>query len=145
MELMDCSLQHYLKEGSILPLFKQVNLCQDVSKGLAFLHDNSIIHHDLCDDNILLILTCPQPKAKISDFGMSRLLPEDYVTTTLTSIGHRAVYLPPEASEDPSRYSYTLDIYSFGVVATQIVQSKSHFSKKMTLIWHLKIFLTHTY
>ena len=59
---------------------------------------------------------------------MSRILPDDYISATLTGLGHRAVYLPPEAPED--HYSYTLDIYSFGVIAVQIVQVKTGLKKK---------------
>ena len=111
---------------------KLVYICSDISRGLTFLHSQEIIHHDLCDDNILLALNSGAPTAKIADFGMSRFIPHDHLSATLTALGHRQIYLPPEAVDDP-HYNYTLDIYSFGFIATQIVKVKKHLKKKELL------------
>lgn len=126
MELMDCNLKKYLEsqKSNALSLLWQINLCLEIAMGLEYLHSENIIHRDLCDVNILINKksddTCPQ--AKVADFGMSKLLPGDYVTETITALGHRQVYLPPEAAE--GYYSYSLDIYSFGVIAVQVVHTK---------------------
>ena len=135
LELMDCSLKQYLKDKRDvkLSLLYQISICSDISRGLTFLHSQEIIHRDLCDDNILLTLTSGVPMAKIADFGMSRIIPHDHLSATLTALGHRQVYLPPEAVDDP-HYNYTLDIYSFGVIATQIVKVKTHLKKKEDLL-----------
>ena len=135
MELMDCSLKQYLedRQDNKLPFIHQISLCSDISKGLAFLHAENIIHRDLCDDNVLIV-TGDTPIAKIADFGMSRILPQDYMSDTLTGLGHRQVYLPSEARDYPYDYNHTLDIYSFGVLATQIVQVKTHIKRKEDLL-----------
>lgn len=133
MELMDCSLKNYLEEkqnnSEKLFIICQINVFQDMSKGLAFLHSHNIIHRDICDDNILLDLKHEVPKAKIADFGMSRLLQQDHIGTQLTSLGHRKVYLPPEAA-DPAEYSYTLDVYALGVLGMQVVMVKTKIKNK---------------
>ena len=135
MELMDCNLKQYLedRQDNKLSFLYQISLCSDISKGLAFLYSEKIIHRDLCDDNVLLVLKGVTPTAKIGDFGMSRILPQDYMSDTLTGLGHRQVYLPPEAMIDPYDYNYTLDIYSFGVLAAQIVQLKTRIKTKEDL------------
>ena len=136
MELMDCSLKQYLegKSNEKLSILCQISLCSDIAKGLEFLHIRDIIHCDLCDDNVLLKLTGDTPTAKIADFGMSRILPYDYLSNTLTGLGHRQVYLPPEAMDNPYHYSHTLDVYSFGVLATQIIRVKTNIRKKEDLL-----------
>ena len=62
------------------------------------------------------------PVAKISDFGMSRLLDPSQMSSTLTAIGHRKGYLPPEALRlDDEEYDHSLDVFSLGVIMVQIV------------------------
>ncbi len=136
MELMDCSLKQYLddKHDKKLSLFSQMSLCLDLSKGLAFLHEHKICHRDLCDDNVLLHLSgCEVPTAKIADFGYSRILPPDYMNATLSGLCHRQVYLPPETREEPYDYNFSIDVYSFGVIAIQIICVKTQLNGKTEL------------
>lgn len=105
-----------------------------MAEGLAFLHLHEIVHRDICDGNILLDLKSEVPKVKIADFGMSRLIPQDQMSTTLTALGHRQFYLPPEASEYPVDYSYSLDLYALGVLGLQLVQVQTHIKHKAELL-----------
>ena len=122
MELMDCSLKSYLegRQSELLPTTFQISLFLDISRGLEFLHSKSLIHRDICDDNVLLRVKDNIPRAKISDFGMSRLIPQDHMSSTLSALGHRQIYLPPEAAEYPVNYTDTLDVYALGVLGLQI-------------------------
>ena len=62
------------------------------------------------------------PVAKISDFGMSRLLDPTQMSSTLTAIGHRMGYLPPEALRlEDKEYDHSLDVFSLGVIMVQLV------------------------
>ena len=121
MELMDCSLSTYLSDLGEEPLSSdhQIILTKDVASGLAYIHSKGIIHRDLCGDNILLKLGQQVPTVKISDFGMSRLVDPLKLTHTLTAMGHRMGYLPPEAPQE-GKYDYSLDVFSLGVIMVQI-------------------------
>lgn len=69
------------------------------------------------------------------------------MSATMTAVGHRAGYLPPEGrgsesgdsdedddeDDDKVRYSHRLDMYSFGAVATQTVQSANHLESRKDL------------
>ena len=123
-ELMDCNLRSYLSglAEESLTSHCQVSLSKDVASGLAYIHSRQIIHRDLCGDNILLTLSQPVPVAKISDFGISRLLDPSQMSSTLTVIGHRMGYLPPEALRlEGEEYDHSLDVFSLGVIMMQIV------------------------
>lgn len=147
MELMDCNLRTYISEFNPLSTDRQLAICHGVSCGLLYLHSHNYIHRDLCDDNIL-IKKSHKLMVKVSDFGLSTIMNFEAMTKTMTAIGHREGYLPPEgagmkdSSEESSeednpdlkaRYSHHLDIYSFGAIATQTVQSADQFKTRKQL------------
>ena len=123
-ELMDCNLRSYLSDlgEESLTRYCQASLSRHIASGLAYIHSRQIIHRDLCGDNILLALSQPVPVAKISDFGMSRLFDPSQISHTLTAVGHRKGYLPPEALRlEDEEYDHSLDIFSLGVIIVQII------------------------
>ena len=124
MELMEESLTALLKRytsyNQLLPLYIQIDICHDVSLALHYLHTQGIIHRDLSSNNVLLI---GGRRAKITDFGMSKLTPNISTTTTLSSLTQVPgcpVYMPPEAWISPPIYTEKLDVFSFGVLTLQI-------------------------
>ena len=131
MELMDESLTHFLEKPSTsLSHHTEASLSFDIASALQFLHSENIVHRDLCSDNVLLLHTEPIPIAKISDFGMSRILDPDQCRS-LTTLGHREAHLPPEARKIASKnYGASLDIFSFGVVVVQIVTKSSKVARE---------------
>ena len=119
MELIDESLTKFL-ERSIgpLPYHTQLNICHDVALALAYLHSNAIIHRDLSSNNVLLIGGII---AKVTDFGMYKLMDMNPRMTPLTRVPGTPAYMPPEALISPPRYSSKLDCFSHGVLTLQIV------------------------
>ena len=126
MELMDENLTKFLDQpvsepSTLLPLQLQISLSCDVACGLQYLHSSNIVHQDLCSDNVLLKHEGSQLIAKVSDFGISRIVDPDNLTRSLRTVSHRDAYMPPKAETSASSiYDTSLDIFSFGVVAAQI-------------------------
>ena len=119
MELMDDSLTHFLEESpERLPYHLEVNLCHDVVLALAYLHSNGIIHRDLSSNNVLLIAGS---RAKVTDFGMSKLIDATPRMTPLTQCPGTIAYMSPEATREPPMYTKELDCFAHGVVAIQIL------------------------
>ena len=118
MELMDESLTHFL-ERSQQPLAYhiEVDLCHDIAQALAYIHSKEIIHRDLSGNNVLLIAG----RAKITDFGMSKLLDANRCMTPLTMCPGTLAYMPPEALREPPVYCKKIDCFSFGVLQIQIM------------------------
>ena len=120
MELMDESLTGFLERSTFpLPYHTQVNICYDVALALAHLHFNKIIHRDLSSNNVLLI--GDGSRAKVTDFGMSKLMGMNPRMTKLTMCPGTAAYMPPEALLTPPQYSDKLDCFSHGVMAIQVI------------------------
>ena len=124
MELMDENLTHFLSQSAtLLPLQLQISLCHDVACGLQFLHSNNIVHQDLCSDNVLLKHDGSKLIAAVSDFGISRIIDPDNITRSVRTVSHREAYMPPVKQwSDSNIYDTSLDVFSFGVVALQIVR-----------------------
>ena len=123
MELMDENLTKYLERSTgPLPYCTQVDICHDVALALAYLHFNTIIHRDLSGNNVLLIGA--GSRAKVTDFGMSKLVDMNPRMTPLTQCPGTSAYMPPEALIIPPNYSSKLDCFSLGVLAIQIVTRK---------------------
>ena len=118
MELLDESLTKMLERSKQpLPYHIQVDLSHDVALAIAYLHSNDIIHRDLSSNNVLI---SAGRRAKVTDFGMSRLMGE--VTskmTPLTMCPGTHVYMPPEALKEPPTYTKKLDCFSEGVLMIQ--------------------------
>ena len=123
IEVMDESLTELLNRSTDpLPHLLQVSLCHDIVLALAYLHANGVIHRDLSSNNVLLIAG---KRAKVSDFGMSKVIEANPRMTPLTLCPGTTNYMPPEALVSHSKYTEKLDCFSFGVVALQV----------MTRIW----------
>lgn len=127
MELMNTSLKEYLMdhEQTSISLQYQISLCLDISKGLAYLHSHGIIHRNLCDDNVLLNIS-KTPVAKISDYGLSMILPPSSMSSALAELKLREVYLSLEVRDDPDLCHASADVYAYGVLATQIIKSQTY-------------------
>ena len=119
MELLDESLTKYLERSRApLPYRVEINIAHDVVLALAFLHSKDIVHRDLSSNNVLLIAG---QRAKVTDFGMSKLINARSVRRTLTHCPGTEVYMPPEALKDPPTYTKKIDCFSFGPLAIQIM------------------------
>ena len=120
MELMDSSLTRFLEQSEEpLPFHIQVDICHDIALALAYLHSNDIIHRDLSSNNVLLI--GPGNRAKVTDFGMSKLADANPRMTPMTMCPGTLAYMPPEALYDAPVYTNKMDCFSFGVLDIQIL------------------------
>ena len=118
MELMDESLTVVFQRcEEHLPYCTQVNLCHDVALALSYLHSNGIIHLATMCCYIIIAGS----RAKVTDFGMSKLASTNPSMTPLTQCPGTLVYMSPEALEDPPTYSNKLDCFSFGVLGIQFM------------------------
>ena len=120
MELMDSSLTRFLEQSEEpLPFHTQVDICHCIVLAPTYLHSNGIAHRDLSSNNVLLI--GPGNRAKVTDFGMSKLADANPRMTPMTMCPGTLAYMPPEALNDPPVYTNKLDCFSFGVLDIQIL------------------------
>ena len=123
MEMMNDSLTHFLEQSEEpLAYHVQVNISHDIALAVAFLHLNRIVHRDLSSNNVLLIgAGC---RAKVTDFGMSKLTELNPRMTGLTKCPGTPAYMSPEALLDPPVYTEKLDCFQTGVLMIQTITRK---------------------
>ena len=122
MELCDESLTGFLERSpGPLPYHTQLNISHDIALALVYLHSNGLIHRDLTGNNVLMIAGT---RAKITDFGMSKLASVNPRMRALTLCPGNVLYMSPEALDESKSYTDKLDIFSLGVLVIQILTRK---------------------
>ena len=124
LEQLSTDLQKFLTRGANISLSTKVSILRDVSCGLLYLHERSIIHRDLTAGNVLLTVDV---QAKIADLGVSKIF--DRSVLELSKLPGTLGYMPPEALKDKPVYNESIDIFSFGVLALYVaIQEFPEFS-----------------
>jgi len=111
------TLESYFKDNykdQPFPDVKMIGTLVSVLKGLHYLHIvHRIVHRDLKPDNILLKLDPKNPSVpivKIADFGLSKVVEANQMTTTYAGT---PVFMAPEIFNG-DRYDYKCDFWSVG-------------------------------
>ncbi|CAA3000186.1 LRR receptor-like serine threonine- kinase FEI 1 [Olea europaea subsp. europaea] len=114
------SLDEALHEkGEQLDWDARLNIIIGAAKGLAYLHHDCsprVIHRDIKSSNILLDGNFD---ARVSDFGLAKLLKDEESHIT-TIVAGTFGYLAPEYMQS-GRATEKTDVYSFGVLVLEIV------------------------
>jgi myosin III len=99
-------------------------ILRETAKALLHLHENHIIHRDVCGSNILMT---KEGEIKLCDFGLSR--------DTKSSSGKRATcigsyaFMAPEVivSAKGTLYENRADVWSLGITAIELADGKTPF------------------
>lgn len=98
-----------------------MKIAKGIARGLLYLHHNlNIIHGNLTSSNVLLD---EHTNAKISDFGISRLMTAAANSSVIAAAGALG-YRAPELSKLKKATTKT-DVYSFGVILLELLTGKS--------------------
>ncbi|KAL6134319.1 hypothetical protein ACLB2K_066551 [Fragaria x ananassa] len=114
------------KDDHFLDWNTRFSIALGTAKGLAYLHEEceeKIVHCDIKPENVLLDENF---NAKVSDFGLAKLMNRDQSLAHTTLRGTRG-YLAPEWITNAA-ISEKSDVYSYGMVLLEIIGGKRNFA-----------------
>ncbi|XP_059278122.1 MDIS1-interacting receptor like kinase 2-like [Lycium ferocissimum] len=117
-------------ESKKLDWIKRVNIIKGVACALSYMHEDCsppIVHRDISSSNILLD---SEYEARVSDFGIAKLLKPD--SSNCTALAGTYGYVAPELAYT-MKVTKLCDVYSFGVLALEIIKGK-HLGEYITLL-----------
>ncbi|XP_010432736.1 PREDICTED: G-type lectin S-receptor-like serine/threonine-protein kinase SD2-5 [Camelina sativa] len=119
------------KDGDVLLDWDtRFNIALGTAKGLAYLHedcDSRIVHCDIKPENILLD---DNFNAKVSDFGLAKLMTREQSHVFTTMRGTRG-YLAPEWITNYA-ISEKSDVYSYGMVLLELIGGRKNYDPSET-------------
>ncbi|CAD7703198.1 unnamed protein product [Ostreobium quekettii] len=127
--------RHRASSGPLI-LDHVIKTCQDIARGMKYLHDNNIVHGDLKSSNVLLQSSVTDPRgyvAKVADFGLSQQMmsAKTHITASRTSFG-TVTHMPPEVLQQ-GHLSLAADIYSFGIIMWEMMSGEPPFQNMMQM------------
>jgi len=118
------NLKQLLERTGRLPLRRAVELAAAAADGLAFAHEQGIVHRDVKPQNVLL---SNEGEVRVTDFGIARSLDVEHELTEAGTVLGTSTYISPEQATGQQATPAT-DVYSLGVVLYELVTGEVPFS-----------------
>ena len=127
-EFMDNDLKKYMDSRTVgnTPRGLELNLVKyfqwQLLQGLAFCHENKILHRDLKPQNLLIN---KRGQLKLGDFGLARAfgIPVNTFSSEVVTLWYRA----PDVLMGSRTYSTSIDIWSCGCILAEMITGKPLF------------------
>ena len=114
------NLRDYIGESRLSPQ-EMLTLVPDICDGLQYIHDEGVVHRDIKPENILV---GENGRAKITDFGLSKLAVDDSQSPAMTKsnqIFGTPRYMAPEQFESTATLDHRADLYALGAVMYEML------------------------
>jgi eukaryotic-like serine/threonine-protein kinase len=116
------NLKQLIRRGPV-PVETAVELAVQISEGLAFAHQQGLVHRDVKPQNVLL---GGDGQAKVTDFGIARSLDVQHGMTQTGTVLGTSDYIAPEQAQG-RRVDEQTDVYSLGVVLYELLTGEVPF------------------
>jgi len=131
-----------LRKRSIESTFswdKRYQMAQDITRGLLLMHSQRVLHRDMKSLNILLD---ENMRAKISDFGLSKIKTKSQTTSSLyvqNNVFGSLFWKAPETFSIKNPYTDKADIYALGIVFWEIASCQVPYEnwEQQQLLFHV--------
>ena len=122
-------VMEYVEGSSLRTRFNEVRatptealrLLQQICAGLEYAHAEGVVHRDIKPENILLDA---RGRLKLADFGLAKIMggaSDRHSLTRSSVVMGSPQYMAPEQYEGMKGVDHRADIYSFGVIAYEML------------------------
>lgn len=109
------------QRGRGLPIKRVRRILREVRAALEIVHAQGLIHRDLKPSNILLAQEAGREVAKVTDFGLVKVI-DIRATATQSLAGVSLSYAPPEQYEPGNaRVGPPTDVFSYGTIIYELI------------------------
>jgi serine/threonine-protein kinase len=124
------SLAQRIDDDGPLPIADAIRLFLELLGALEVAHGHDVVHRDLKPSNVLFDRQGPNACAKITDFGLAKVLTSsEKLTRTGTQMG-TFWYMAPEQCRSARRADARTDLYSLGVTMFHALTGRVPFDGK---------------
>ncbi|MEO8577140.1 MAG: protein kinase, partial [Gemmatimonadales bacterium] len=126
------SLRDRIGRDGALPIPDAIRILRQVASAISYAHKHGVVHRDIKPDNVMLA----DEFALVMDFGVARALTaststggDQRLTSSGVALGTPAYMAPEQALADPDT-DHRADIYSFGILAYEVLTGEPPFKGK---------------
>ncbi len=130
------TLRALLQERGALPLQQALDIIQQLLSAVSAAHGRGVVHRDLKPDNVIL---STEGKAKVMDFGISKMLVDAPGVTRTESIIGTPLYMSPEQVMG-SPTDARSDVYALGAILYELVSGRPPFTGQLTAVLHSQVY-----
>jgi serine/threonine protein kinase len=137
MELLNgTDLARRLRSGA-LPVELACRYALEALEGLAFVHEQGLVHRDIKPGNIFLEATAVGERVKLLDFGLARLVTpnNDAAVTSFGEMLGTPIYMAPEQVSGDAADART-DVYAMGLVLYEMLSGRRAFAGNDMTVLH---------
>lgn len=131
------SLDVVIAKEAPLDQLRVVHICQQLLAAMAVAHDKNIIHRDLKPANVIATsYRGDHDFVRILDFGVAKILGEEFGSGPITALGHvmgTPEYMAPEQAKGEV-VDFRADLYSVGIIAYEMLTGRVPFDGTLATI-----------
>lgn len=123
MELAEGTLKDIFNQGLLntISVEEKEKMIKETVNTISHLHSIDVLHRDLSPDNIFIVDRNGRLNYVLGDFGAAKgLFKARNLSASSKIVGHSA-YLDPLRFDDKYRYDFRVDLYSLGIMVTEIL------------------------
>jgi serine/threonine protein kinase len=112
------------KGNQLIAYDEKVKIIRETVNTISRLHSMNVVHRDLSPDNVFVVDRGGKISYVLGDFGASKRLYEMTSTSKSSKIVGHSAYLDPSRFDEKYRYDLRVDIYSLGIIISEILMGK---------------------